>query len=167
MKKIFLNIFAAAFIIAASAFPTAAEEIIDQDSLNKNGSTNVSYNEEVSYTVVIPADVTFTDADAENGYSVERGLYAQDVRLDYGSELKVSVESLNGFKMTNNSGYIDYTLSANTTVLPVGSPQDILIVDAGKTSGWTQLTFTAQSDRSNAVYAGTYSDTLTFTAYIE
>ena len=163
MKKLIFIITAAVLIFTAVIFPAAAEEIIDQDSANKSGNINVSYNAEVSYTVTIPAGITFTESEK----SIERGISANNVSLTEGSYLKINVASLNDFKMKNNNGYIDYTLTVNKTKIPDGNSHDILTVKAGESSGWAVLNFTTGLDRTNAFYAGTYTDTLTFTIYIE
>ncbi len=164
MKKILLNIAAALLIFTTASFTSSAEEAIDQDSLNKSGSMNISYDEEISYMVTIPAGVTFVnDGDKE---PIERGVQASNVRIKEGTSLVVNVASLNDFKMKNNDGYIDYSLNANGKTLEAGSSYDILVVNAGENSGWVILRFISDLDKTNALYAGTYSDTLTFTVYI-
>ncbi len=133
---------------------------ITESSAEKTGAMSVDYNVAGSYTVTIPASVTFT----KSGETVERGLSAKNVTLSEGSKLQVHVSSLNGFKLKNLDSYIDYTITANK-VSDIQEDSVILSVSAGDTSGWTLLDFTAQST-DNAAYAGEYSDTLTFTVEV-
>lgn len=163
LKKILSFIMSAAlFLIMPGAAPTAAEEDITYDSTEKSGKINIDYSMEVSYTVTIPASVTFSD----NEKQAERSIQARDVMLNEGSALNVNVSSLNNFKMKNGKGYIDYYLMVNYNKLPEENDHNILTVNAGENSGWAVLSFITELDKANAVYAGTYTDTLTFTVSV-
>ena len=78
MKKFLLNIAAALLIFTTASFSSSAEEAIDQDSLNKSGNMNISYDEEISYMVTIPAGVTFVNDG--NKEPIERGKQCKDKR---------------------------------------------------------------------------------------
>lgn len=162
MKKV-MSIIMAAIITLGLSVSAFAESSITQDSEEKRGNTNVDYSLGVSYTVTIPASVTFTDTQKE----VERGLLASNVILNEGSTLSISVSSLNGFVMRNGEGYIDYSLKVNYNAIPEENNFDVLIVYAGESSGWAVLTFTTDLNKENALYAGKYTDTLTFTVSVE
>ncbi len=163
MKKILAALTAAAALLTAPFLTTSAEETIDQDSPDKSGQMNISYNSGISYIMTIPASVTFTDSEK----SAERGIQVDNVFLSEGTKLKISLSSLNNFRMVNGSGYIDYNIFVNKSPLSGAAPQDILIVGAGEPSGWATLDFTTQLDKTNAQYAGIYADTLTFTVSVE
>ena len=167
MNKIKRLLLMCMFITMTSALPihSLASEgtTITQDSQGKSGNTNVDYNIEETYTVVFPASVTFTDAET----SVERGLLVSDVLLREGSSLKVYVASLNDFKMKNGEGFIDYQLLINYVGTPEEHDYNILTVNAGEDPGWVVLYFTTELNKDNAVYAGRYTDTLTFTVSID
>lgn len=163
MRKILLIIIS--FVIASGIIlntVAAAEETITPDSEDKGGEITVDYSTGISYTVTIPASVTFTDTEK----SVERGLLVQDVVIDEGSSIKVNVASLNNYKMMNGDGYIDYSLMVNTYKIPAENAYDILIVNAGEKSGWAILTFVTELVKDHAFYTGNYTDTLTFTVTV-
>lgn len=162
MKKILSVIISVVIALWMPMNLLAAEEIT-QDSNEKSGKISVDYNAGVTYNVTIPASVTFTDAEK----SVERGIQASNVVLDEGSSLYVEVSSLNGFKMKNGDGSIDYKLMVNYNTTPKEDHYDILIVHAGESSGWAILDFITELDKRNALYAGKYTDTLTFTVTIK
>lgn len=162
MKKV-MSIIMAAIITLGLSVSAFAESSITQDSEEKSGNTNVDYSLGVSYTVTIPASVTFTDTQKE----VDRGLLASNVILNEGSTLSISVSSLNGFVMRNGEGYIDYSLKVNYNAIPEENNFDILIVYAGESSGTAILSFATDLNKENAHYAGKYTDTLTFTVSVE
>lgn len=140
----------------------AAGETITQDSGEKSGNITVGYDAGVSYTVTIPANVTFTDTEK----SVERGLQVSNVVLDEGSALSINITSLNNFRMVNGEGYIEYSLLANNNETPKDNSYTILTVLAGERSGWVILDFITELNKDHVVYAGNYTDTLTFTVTV-
>lgn len=162
MKRILLIILSAALILGMTIV-SLAEEDITQESDPQSGEISVGYNAGVTYTVTIPASVTFTDTEK----SVDRPLQVSNVMLHEGSSLKVYVASLNSFKMVNGDGYIDYHMIINTHPAPDENSFNILTVNAGERVGWAILTFVTELDKKNALYAGNYTDTLTFTVSIE
>ena len=141
----------------------ASGEIITQDSLENGTSVTVGYNAGVSYTVTIPANVTFSDDEKK----VESSLLASDVVLAEGSSLNIKLASLNDFKMINNGGYIEYSLLVNNHNAPEDGDFTVLSVPAGQNTGWALLDFVTELDREHAYYAGNYTDTLTFTVAVE
>lgn len=140
------------------------ETATPQDSQEKSGNTNIDYSMEETYTVTFPASVTFTDTQT----SVDRGLQVSDVVLREGRSINVNVTSLNGFQMKNGEGFIAYWLIVNNNYdKPVKHNSNVLTVVAGEKAGVAILTFTTELDKSNAPYAGRYSDILTFTVSID
>lgn len=164
MKKLLSVIMLVAIMLGLPIISMAAENgTITQDSQEPSGKISVDYNMGVTYTVTIPASVTFTDAEKR----VERSLLVVDVLLDEGSSLNVNISSLNDFQMRNGESYIDYYIMYNYSTVPEGNNYNILTVDAGERSGWVILDFITELNKENALYAGNYNDTLTFTVSIE
>ena len=163
MKKILSAITAAAvFLLFPMISCTAEDTVIDQDSASNIGIINVEYNAETEYTVVIPAGVTFTDTEKVQ----ERGIEARNVMLPEGNSLHVTVSSLNNFRIINGDSYIVYSLEVNHNPTPETESNNVLTVAAGEKSGWAILIFSTDLDKENALYAGKYSDILTFTVAI-
>ena len=165
MKKIISVIMIVLMTLGVPIYSLASEETATpQDSWEKSGNTNIDYNMEETYTVTFPASVTFTD----NETSIDRGLQVTDVVLREGSSLHVNVASLNDFQMKNGEGSIAYQLIVNNNDdKPVQHNSTVLTVIAGEKTGLAILTFTTKLDKSNASFAGRYSDTLTFTVSID
>lgn len=161
MFKKFLLAVLALSLTLISPQGVKAEEITSGDT-ESSGSISVSYNANVNYKVTIPASVTFTDSEK----TVERALMASDVLLNKGGKLGISVSSLNGFKMVNDSGYIEYGMKVNGHDIDTQEDIVILTVLAGETSGWATLDFETTLSGEHAEYAGNYSDTLTFTVQV-
>ena len=165
MKKILSIIIIVAMTLGLPIYSLASEETTTtQDTQEQSGNTNIDYTMEETYTMIFPANVTFTDTET----SIDRGLQVSDVVLREGSSLNVNVASLNGFQMKNGEGSIAYQLVVNNNDdRPIKHNSNVLTVLAGEKSGWAILTFTTELDKSNALYAGRYSDTLTFTVSID
>lgn len=164
MKKFLSVILIVAFTFGMSVNSLAAEdETITQDSQDKSGKINVEYNLEESYTVTFPASVTFTDTEK----TVERPLLARDVILNEGSYLNVYISSLNEYKMKKGEGYINYKISVNYNTALKENNCIIMTVNAGESSGWAILTFSTELEKNHALYAGNFTDTLTFTVSID
>lgn len=165
MKKILSIIMIVAMTLGLPVYSLAAEETTNtQDTQEQSGNTNIDYTMEETYTVIFPANVTFTDTET----SIDRGLQVTDVVLREGSSLNVNVASLNGFQMKNGEGSIAYQFIVNhNDDRPVKTNSTVLTVIAGEKTGLAILTFTTELDKSNAPYAGRYSDTLTFTVSID
>lgn len=164
MKKWLAIIMTTVMILGMPMLPlTVKGEEITLDSREQSGKININYNMEVSYTVTIPASVTFTDTEK----NVERSLLAKDVLLNEGSSLNVIVSSLNNFQMKNGDSYIDYSLLINQGDVLKDNDSTILTVLAGENSGWAIVNFVTDLNKENALYAGNYIDTLTFTVTID
>lgn len=162
MKKILSTVIAAAIAVIMPISSFAAEDTeINQDSQEKNGSITVDYNMDWTYTVTIPASVTFTDTEK----TVERALEVRGVVIDEGKSINVSVSSLNDFEMKNGNGYIDYYLMVNHNTISENN-YNILTVNAGEGSGWAVLSFVTELQKNHALYSGRYTDTLTFTVSV-
>ncbi len=151
------------FTVSSMTLSLAAGETITQDSQGKNSDITVNYNAGVSYTVTIPASVTFSETEKE----VERSLLVSDVVLNEGSSVNINLTSLNNFKMVYGKGYIEYYLKVNHNDVLTESQDTILTVAAGENSGWVVLSFITDLQKDHVLYAGNYTDTLTFTVEVD
>lgn len=132
---------------------------INQDSGDKTGNVNVTYNVQPTYTVTIPANVTL-------GNSVT--VSAEDVKVAKGSQLVVKLtdtnESDNTFKVKTTEGAeLSYTVQKNSNNVAINDT--VLAVNPeNSSSGSETLSFIQPSD---ITYAGTYNGTVTFTVSVE
>ena len=163
MKKILSVILLVLFTCSISVISMAAGQPITQDSEGKSSNITVSYNAGATYTVTIPASVTFSD----NEKQIQRSLAVSDLVLNEGSSLHVKLTSLNDFKMVYGAGYIDYYLMINTQDFSKSDDDTILTVPAGQNSGWVILDFMTNLYKDHIIYTGNYTDTLTFTVVID
>ena len=161
-----------------SAFADTSEKTFNYSATDQTGNIAVTYSNAPTFTVTIPADVSFTTLGETKSGST---LSASDVFLAHGKVVTVSIASANGYQMkntdtTDTTSYIGYTLSATSTNATVadafstgvssGTTSQLLATFANgnaatKGSGTVNLTF-VNDDGSHAV-AGSYADTLTFT----
>ncbi len=162
MKKILSMMLLMCFILPGPMILRTAGETITQASGGNSGSLTVDYNAGVTYTVTIPASVTFSDTEKE----VERALQVNNVVLNAGSKLNINLTSLNHFKMMCGEGYIEYSLKVNHNETPEGNNYTVLTVPAGENTGWAILNFSTDLQKEHVLYAGNYTDTLTFTVVI-
>lgn len=165
MRKILSVIIAAVIASVMMTIPVDADStgiVINKESIEQSGDITIDYALDESYTVTIPASVTFTD----EVRSVERSMWAEEVVLNEGRTLYVSVSSLNNFRMVNKDSYIDYYIKMNYATIPQGNDYDVIIVEAGEKAAWAILEFKTELVKDHAAYAGTYTDTLTFTVSI-
>lgn len=163
MKQLLSMIMIVILSFSISMDALASGEKITQDSQEKVGNVTVGYNVGVTYTVTIPANVTFTDTEK----TVERPLQVTNVVLNEGSTLNINIASLNNFKMVCDEGYIEYALSVNYNDALRENNCTILTVLAGESSGWAILDLITDLKKDHAFYAGQYTDTLTFTVTID
>lgn len=121
-------------------------------------TTDVTYEVAPVYTVVIPETVTLTDSGTTETISIY-GATAND-NVVIGKKQKVNVAltaSTNGFNVKNADGNeVAYTVNDKNAVADLTT---VAACDAGAKTD-TNITFTKTG---TAAYAGTYTDTLTFT----
>ncbi len=163
MKKWIAAMIIILLTLSSAVISMAAGETITHESGEKRGSITVGYNAGVTYAVTIPASVTFSDT--EN--VAERSLQVTNVVLNEGSVLHVNLASRNNFKMMNGEGYMEYHLKINSHDVQEDDQYTILSVSAGEPSGWVILNFVTDLQKDHLLYAGNYTDTLTFTVSIE
>ena len=163
MKK--LLSFTITLTMALSVSLTALAADINQDTQDKNGTTNVNFNIDPTYTVNIPATVTLTKDSSTGNYKQDAKITAKDVRLEEGKNIKVKF--ISDFKLT--TGAVNTTYELPYTVKVEDNSQVI-------SSGDVVSTFTTNIDEqtsilhfeaNNPTYAGNYSDIVTFNISVE
>ena len=161
MKKVFAMILTAALVMGLAVTAFAAE--IGTETNASQGSTEVSFNVDPTYTVTIPATVELQKIE-DNGtvtYENDYTLTAEaGVRLKKGEYIEVTVAS--NFKMTTTEGAtLDYTITAEGTAVATGG-----VVAEFATDKNTQST-TIHIAANDPDYAGEYKDTVTFTVAVK
>ncbi len=156
MKKI--NVLLAALTLAVTALTplTSSAAALNGDS----GTTEVSKTFDPSYTVTIPDSVTQLEVNGALQVTAE-------TFLKYNQQLVVSVASGNGWVLKDkaheeNNKDISYTLKVGETV--VENNAAVLVVPYDLKNKSANLTVANIGDPT---YAGTYSDTLTFSVKTE
>ena len=127
-------------VLAAAAVVSASAETLQLNA-----------EKDVAYTLTIPSgtqevDITKTDAQVIGQVDIATGNFTEGT-------IDVTVASANNKKLKNRETAVDYTLSAESWSLGV----DAIAADA------QDVTLTV-TDPTQATIAGTYTDTLTFTA---
>ena len=145
--------------------PTHDDQTVDSDTYDPSAKVNVNLSNDPSYTVTIPADVSFGDSfDAQtNKVKVE------DVFLEKGQSVKVPVSSKNDYKLlldgTDADMFIPYSVTSDKAEL-----DEVITVASGsrenKGTGTATLTYSI-ADGTDIPVAGAYSDILTFNIAVE
>ena len=178
MKKL-LCLTLTAVLAAALAAPAFADanvkqdSTVNQDSTDKTASTTVQFKIDPTYTVTIPAEVKLekkTDSKGTITYEKDLTVTASNVRLNEKKELKVSLTS--DYKLSVNSAALTYELPYTVTAKTT-NPDTNKAVTAEDPQVATFVTNTADQTvtlhfaAANPIYAGDYSDTVTFTLKVE
>ena len=155
MKKLFALILAIALMATMSVTAFAVN--------TTDGSTEVKFNVDPTYTVTIPATVELNKAE-DNGvvtYENDYTLTAQaGVRLKKGEYIEVTVAS--DFEMTTTEGAtLDYTITASGNA--VANNGVVAEFDTDK----LEQTATIHIAAADPDYAGEYKDTVTFTLEVK
>ena len=126
-----------------------------------NRGTNVSYTVAPAYTVVIPESVTLADTAVTAAIRIYGATENDNVMVGEGSKVNVALtESTNDFKVVNVAGDpIAYTVNGKNTTADL---EQVASCVAGE-KNTTDITFTKTGTAS---YAGSYTDTLTFTVSV-
>ena len=160
MKKKILTIALVCAMMSAAAITVNAEPITPQTSDPKNGSTDVSYQVDPTYTITIPESVTLSKDNTVNA-----DITAADVLLEKGKKITVTLtgasnttgEGTATFNAKNNESVATYTIAAGSTAVALGGE-----VASFTTDGTQALTFSA-ANTDDIIFAGAHTETLTFT----
>ena len=161
MKKLFALILTVAMLATMSVTAFAAE--IGPGANASQGSTEVSFNVDPTYTVTIPATVELQKVDTEGVITYEKDytLTAEaGVRLKKNEYIEVTVAS--DFIMTTTEGAtLEYDITANDTA--VANDGIVAEFDTDK----SQQTATIHIAANDPDFAGEYKDTVTFTVAVK
>ncbi len=161
MKKLFAVILAVALMATMSVTAFAAE--IGPGANASQGSTEVSFNVDPTYTVTIPATVELNKVDTEGVVTYENDytLTAEaGVRLKKNEYIEVTVAS--DFEMITTEGAtLDYTITTGGNAVTDNGV--VAEFDTDK-SAQTATIHIAADDPD---YAGEYKDTVTFTLEVK
>jgi hypothetical protein len=155
MKKLFALILTVCLLASMSVTAFAAN--------TEGGSTEVSFNVDPTYTVIIPATVELNKVETEGVVTYENDytLTAQaGVRLKKGEYIEVTVAS--DFEMTTTEGAtLEYTITAeNAAVANNGVVAEFATDKAEQTA-------TIHIAANDPDFAGEYKDTVTFTLTVK
>lgn len=161
MKKLFALILTVCLLASMSVTAFAAE--IGPGANASQGSTEVSFNVNPTYTVTIPATVEL-ERQEDNGtvtYENDYTLTAQaGVRLKKGEYIEVTVAS--NFEMTTTEGAtLAYSITAGGNA--VGNNGVVAEFETDKAAQSTTIHIAA----NDPDYAGEYKDTVTFTVAVK
>ena len=157
MKKILTLALVAAMLTATGITAFAAPVTADSDP--KTGGTTVNYTVDPAYTVVIPESVTLGDTAVTEQIKIYGATENDNVVIGKGQKVNVALtESANDFNVANTDGdTIAYTVNDKNAVADLTTVAECTVDDGKKD---TDITF---AKTGTAAYAGTYTDTLTFT----
>lgn len=190
MKKVLMILLTLALVFSMAGIVSAGTETVLLEkaqvdaTLAGKGITVVTYGVSSSYSLEIPVNFEFDNANDVRVTSVK----VSDVTITTHELLNVTVSSTHGwnlvehvishtqgkdydevddphmlsYSLTFNNGVEDVT--CNNTTCPIGTKVDVLTVESGTTSGETQLTFTLSNDAPQA--AGIYVDKIEFNSKI-
>ena len=124
--------------------------------------TVVEYVADPVYTVVIPETVTLTETTVTKQIKIYGATENDDVFIGTSQKVNVALtESANGFNVKNADGKtIAYTVNGENDTENLTTVAEC----AANANSTTDITFTKTG---TAAYAGTYTDTLTFTVSLE
>lgn len=166
-KKIIAGVLALAAAMAISPMSVFADTTINQDTAApKTGTMNVTYSVNPTYTVTIPASVTLGD---------DSTISVSDVNLATGKKIVVKLTDATNKDLVSGTHFAvktadatpataTYQVKKGTTVLDLNDTAYEFAYDGTTKTGSGDLTFTEPTD---AMFAGTYTDQLTFTISVE
>ncbi|MCM1133183.1 MAG: hypothetical protein NC340_06890 [Ruminococcus flavefaciens] len=166
MKK--MNALFAALTLAVTALTPMVSSAANIEFKGDRNTMQVKKDYGSHYTLTIPDGLQTVDN--EDGLTVKANAF-----LHYDEKLIVSVESNNGWELrdknTNNKTYIPYEMTVDykgeDKVIKTGTTDtDILEFDYNQNEKDVAVTMN-MTGIGKAYYAGTYTDTLTFTARAE
>ncbi|MCD7762992.1 MAG: hypothetical protein LUI14_07300 [Lachnospiraceae bacterium] len=150
MKKTMLSLILSLALVLSMS--TIAFADVTQDSDPKTGTTTISTSITPTYTVTIPADTTI----AFNATSTSIGnITLSSAQLDPGYAVKVSA----------SAGALENAADASKTIPYALNSDGSAFTSAQFTAKgeYAALTVDITEDDWNNAYAGSYSDTITFT----
>jgi hypothetical protein len=138
-------------------------------------NTQVQYQVTEAYEWDIHANINF-GSNAGVGQSIERTKDSADndaeisvtgTRIADGKKLVISISSANTFHVVNGGTSLAYTVKKSAAGAALANGDSVLELNAGAAGGSQGLIFTLNTGSSAGEVAGSYSDTLTYTATIQ
>jgi hypothetical protein len=168
INKITAAVMALAMVSAIAPMSAFATDI-DQAAVkagNNTGTMNVTYSVDPTYTVTIPASVTLGE---------DKPISVSNVNLATGKKIVVKLTDAKNKALVSGSEFTvatddttpataTYQVKKGTTVLALNDTAYEFAYDGTTKTGSGTLTFTEPTD---AKFAGTYADQLTFTISVE
>lgn len=158
MKKAITLLLTAA-ILTTACITAFAEEITQNSSEPRNGTTSVTMSVDPTYTVTIPESVVLEEQ-TDGTYAKDAVVTATNIRLNNNKQIKVTLTS--DFLLENAQGAADlpYTLTIDSTEIASGDTVATFASNA-------DLTLVQESDTLHFAagvpeFAGDYSDTVMF-----
>jgi len=162
MKKKLLSLALVCAMVFALGATALADTEIKENTADKTGTMNVTYTVDPTYTVTIPASVTL------GGTST---IGVSNVNIGSGQKILVkltaaanTVSDTNFTVKTTEDASATYQIKKSDTALKLNDTAYEFPYDGTVHEGSGDLSFTVPTD---AVYAGTYTDQLTFTISVE
>lgn len=158
IMKSAIAVAASVVALGGTVLPIAAED----------KTTTINYVVDQSYSWTVPATVTFTQNNNGGAADAKTGTVAVTKNvIGYGKTTRITIKSDEDFTMKEKTDSTDTRtykvfLGSATTALAKGGA--VLNVPAGTNTGNASLKF--QMDSVSVQKAGTYTDTLNFTATI-
>lgn len=172
MKKMvsFISALAMCAVMTAPMVSSAtlSETSVGVDSTDKTSAVSITKEVVSSYTVVIPDG----EIDLENPSDLS--VSAENVIIDSGQTLEVSVMSENNWQLVDTKSGSTASITYSLTPKEEGAvaftgeePVSVLSVEAGTSSaGKVEKILTAEVT-GTPIMSGTYKDTLTFTVAVD
>jgi spore coat protein U-like protein len=167
MKKI-LTLFTAVLCAFCLITPVSASVVGD------NKQTTVNYAVTEAYEWDIHAEIDF-GSNAGVGQTIERTIDSDNAtasvsvtgaRIADGKCIDITIDSANNFHVVNGSTQLAYTVKKSAAGSALADGDSVLVLNAGAAGGSQSLIFTLSTGSSAGEVAGTYVDTITYTAVI-
>lgn len=164
-KKIMAAVLAMTTVMAISPVSVFAEDtVINQASDPKTGTMNVTYSVDPTYTVTIPASVTLGNDSTINVSNANLATGKKILVKLTGAANTVTGTSFTVKTADETPATATYQVQKSGTALKLGDTAYEFAYDGETKTGSGTLTFTEPTD---AKFAGTYADQLTFTISVE
>ena len=180
MRKI-IAIILAVVMLAAMSIPAFAKTLADESNSDKSDTVPVTYTSSQGYEVEIPNEFALTDEDADGIANGSGTVTAKKAKLGNGKKLIVTVASANNTNMVDGYNWklveaagadpIGYTIAVENTTNG-GVTTDALtqggqvLTYTSNAAKWANKVSTMNITTAYSNQAGTFSDTLTFTASV-
>lgn len=161
MKK-FISVALVSALALSASITAFATDITEQTSDPKQANTAVNFNVDPTYTVIIPETVTLDQKTATDGtvtYEKDLDVKANSVRLLEGKKIEVTMDSDFNLDTSASSTYkLPYTVKVGDNTDAIESGATVAVFETNPQEQTNTLHFAA----GNPIYAGDYSDNVTF-----